>query len=80
MLEPRAATLGAADSGLFGEVVAAAFGQRRKMLRSALGGLFSRPDAALERCGIGRSARAEELEVEAFSALARALEDERAAV
>ncbi len=79
MLTPRSATLGAADPGLFGEVASAAFGQRRKMLRSALGALFACPDAALERCGIVRDARAENLEVEAFSALARVLEEERAA-
>ena len=79
MLTPRSATLGSADPKLFGEVASTAFGQRRKMLRSALGTLFFRPAAALERCGIGQDARAEELEVEAFSALARVLEEERAA-
>lgn len=75
-LAPRGATLGDADPDLFGRVVAAAFGQRRKMLRSALGDVFARPEAALERCGVDPRARAGEVGVPAFAALARALAEE----
>ena len=52
-------------------VTRAAFGQRRKMLRSSLKTLTDDPIPLLEACGIKPTARAEELEVEAFCALAR---------
>ncbi|MEO6582016.1 MAG: 16S rRNA (adenine(1518)-N(6)/adenine(1519)-N(6))-dimethyltransferase RsmA [Sphingomicrobium sp.] len=54
------------------KVTAAAFGQRRKMLRSSLSGL---PGAleALEKLGIDTTRRAETLGVEEFVGLARAL-------
>lgn len=60
---------------LFRAVVRAAFGQRRKTLRRALRGPFSRQavDAALEQAGLEPTLRAERLEVEQFDALARAL-------
>ena len=78
-LAPRDATRGRADPGLCGVVAAAAFGQRRKMLRTALGTLFARPRDALGRCGIPERARAGELDAAAYGALARALEEERSA-
>jgi 16S rRNA (adenine1518-N6/adenine1519-N6)-dimethyltransferase len=53
-------------------VTAAAFGQRRKMLRASLRGL-GHGEALLAATGIDPTARAEELPVEAFCALARAL-------
>ena len=55
-------------------LTAAAFGQRRKMLRQSLKGAV--PDAArvLEDCGIEGTKRAEELTVEDFCALARAMD------
>lgn len=53
-------------------VTAAAFGQRRKMLRSSLGALGTDSEALLERCGIAPSLRAEQLTVPQFCALARA--------
>lgn len=59
-------------------VVAAAFGQRRKMLRSALRTLPVPAGDLLEQAGIAPEARAETLDVAAFAALARAFTDLRA--
>ncbi len=55
------------------KVTAAAFGQRRKMLRSSLKSLGD-ADALLSAAEITPTARAEELSVEDFCALARALD------
>jgi len=52
-------------------VTAAAFGQRRKMLRQSLKSLGG--EALLEKAGIDPTARPEELDVTQFAALARAL-------
>jgi 16S rRNA (adenine1518-N6/adenine1519-N6)-dimethyltransferase len=52
-------------------VAAAAFGQRRKMLRGALRTLKVDTDRLLAETGIDPEARAETLPVEAFAALAR---------
>jgi 16S rRNA (adenine1518-N6/adenine1519-N6)-dimethyltransferase len=52
-------------------LTAAAFGQRRKMLRGALRGLGG--EALLERAGIAPDRRAETLDVAAFDRLARLL-------
>jgi 16S rRNA (adenine1518-N6/adenine1519-N6)-dimethyltransferase len=60
-----------ADAKVLERVVAAAFNQRRKMLRSALKGLDAGIEARLERLGIPPTARAEEIGLEAFCALAR---------
>jgi len=54
-------------------VTAAAFGQRRKMLRQSLKRLGVAPEPLLATAGIGPSQRAEALSVEEFCALARAL-------
>jgi 16S rRNA (adenine1518-N6/adenine1519-N6)-dimethyltransferase len=54
-------------------VVAAAFNQRRKMLRTALRGLAPDIEARLEAQGIPPTARAEELTLEQFCLLARSL-------
>lgn len=51
-------------------VTAAAFGQRRKMLRGSLSGLLSDPVASLGSLGIAPTARAEELAVADFVRLA----------
>jgi 16S rRNA (adenine1518-N6/adenine1519-N6)-dimethyltransferase len=56
------------------KVTAAAFGQRRKMLRSSLKGLFASPETALESLGYSGTERAEELPVETFGHLALQLE------
>jgi 16S rRNA (adenine1518-N6/adenine1519-N6)-dimethyltransferase len=55
-------------------VTQAAFGQRRKMLRQSLKSLGADPSALLAAAGIAPTARAEEIPVEGFVALARALE------
>jgi 16S rRNA (adenine1518-N6/adenine1519-N6)-dimethyltransferase len=53
-------------------VTAAAFGQRRKMLRQSLKTLTAGAEELLHRAGILPTARAEELSVAQFAALARA--------
>jgi 16S rRNA (adenine1518-N6/adenine1519-N6)-dimethyltransferase len=53
-------------------VVAAAFGQRRKMLRASLKSLGVDTDALIGVANVAPTARAEELSVEKFCALARA--------
>ena len=52
-------------------VTAAAFGQRRKMLRSSLRQLWPDPEPILERLGIAPTLRAEDLAAEDFLKLAR---------
>jgi 16S rRNA (adenine1518-N6/adenine1519-N6)-dimethyltransferase len=54
-------------------VTASAFGQRRKMLRQSLKSLGGDPGALLDAAGIPPTARAEEIDVGGFCALARAL-------
>lgn len=71
-LIPRAEPLAPADPRAMEVVVAAAFGQRRKMLRSSLRSLTGDAAALLEAAGIDGTRRAEELSVEEFCALARA--------
>ncbi|MGE5514387.1 MAG: 16S rRNA (adenine(1518)-N(6)/adenine(1519)-N(6))-dimethyltransferase RsmA [Bacteroidota bacterium] len=73
-LVPRAEPLAPARFQTMERVTAAAFGQRRKMLRSSLKSLGN-AGALIEAAGIDATARAEELPVEAFCALARALDD-----
>jgi 16S rRNA (adenine1518-N6/adenine1519-N6)-dimethyltransferase len=51
-------------------ITAAAFGQRRKMLRSSLKSVFQSPEAVLEKLGIDATRRAEELAVNDFARLA----------
>jgi 16S rRNA (adenine1518-N6/adenine1519-N6)-dimethyltransferase len=61
----------AADAAVLQRVVAMAFNQRRKMLRSSLKGLGPQVEAWLLAAGIPPTARAEEIGLEAFCALAR---------
>ncbi len=61
----------AKDEALFARVVAAAFSQRRKMLRNTLHDFFS--EAGLMALGIAPTARAEELGVGDYVRLANAL-------
>lgn len=70
-LVPRANPL-QCDPDRLERVVASAFGQRRKMLRSSLAGFT--PDVAglLDRAGIEGTRRAEEIDVAGFVALANA--------
>ncbi len=70
-LLPRDAPLAPADMATLETVTAAAFGRRRKMLRSALAGLVEDPETFLAQEGIAPTARAETLPPEAFCALAR---------
>ena len=62
-----------ADPAVLGRVTAAAFGQRRKMLRSSLRGLAPDIEDRLTTLGIPPTARAEEIPVAGFCAIARAL-------
>ena len=62
-----------ADPATLSRVVAAAFNQRRKMLRAALRGLAPDIEDRLRAAGIEPTARAEEVPIEGFCALARAL-------
>jgi len=81
-LVPRPEPVAEADAGDLERVVAAAFGQRRKMLRAALKPLASQagidPAALAAAAGVAPTARAEELDVAAFCALARAYAAARA--
>jgi 16S rRNA (adenine1518-N6/adenine1519-N6)-dimethyltransferase len=61
------------DFNVLQRVTAMAFNQRRKMLRSSLKGLGPDIEARLEAVGIPPTARAEEIGLEAFCALARAV-------
>jgi 16S rRNA (adenine1518-N6/adenine1519-N6)-dimethyltransferase len=71
-LAPRAAPL-ACDAQALQRVTAAAFGQRRKMLRQSLKTLGVDAAALLAAAGIEPTARAEEIAVEGFVKLANAL-------
>ena len=72
-LRPRPADRRLVDLGHLERVTAAAFGQRRKMLRGALGSVFDDPTAVLTRLGLSPTARAEELKVADFVRLSEAL-------
>jgi 16S rRNA (adenine1518-N6/adenine1519-N6)-dimethyltransferase len=54
-------------------VTRAAFGQRRKMLRQSLKAAVPDPARLLAAAGISETARAEEVPVSAFVAMAQAL-------
>ena len=71
-LIPRASPLPCTRTTLE-RVTAAAFGQRRKMLRQSLKSLGTDTPALLAVAGIDPTARAEDIAVEGFVALARAL-------
>ena len=62
-----------ADPDVLQKVVAKAFNQRRKMLRSALKGLAPDIEDRLLAAGIKPTDRAETIELEQFAALARAM-------
>jgi 16S rRNA (adenine1518-N6/adenine1519-N6)-dimethyltransferase len=72
-ITPRAEPLALAAKPMLERVTAAAFGQRRKMLRSSLEALGHAPESLLAHAGVPPTARAEELSVAQFCALARAL-------
>ena len=70
-LVPREPMADAVDLRALEAVTAAAFGQRRKMLRTSLRAAFAQPEAALGACGIAETARAEDLTPAQFVALSR---------
>jgi 16S rRNA (adenine1518-N6/adenine1519-N6)-dimethyltransferase len=70
-IEPLVEPAAAADLDALEKVTAAAFGQRRKMLRQSLKSLGG--EALLEKAGIDPTARPERLSVVQFAALANAL-------
>lgn len=72
-LTPRARPLAEAEWAKLERVTAAAFNQRRKMLRAALKSLWPDADARLEQAGIDPTRRAETLSIEEFCALAHLL-------
>jgi 16S rRNA (adenine1518-N6/adenine1519-N6)-dimethyltransferase len=76
-LVPRPAPL-ACERRLLERVTEAAFGQRRKMLRQSLRTLGTDPLPLLAAAGIEPTARAEDIPIEGFVAMARALEAARA--
>ena len=77
-LRPRPVGERLADLTPLERITAAAFGQRRKMLRGPLGSLFADPAAVLTKLGLSPTSRAEELSVADFVQLARILSDPRA--
>ncbi|MGC9371180.1 MAG: 16S rRNA (adenine(1518)-N(6)/adenine(1519)-N(6))-dimethyltransferase RsmA, partial [Paracoccaceae bacterium] len=62
-----------ADARVLSRVVAAAFNQRRKMLRASLKGLAPDIEDRLRSAGLEPTLRAEQVPLEGFCALARAL-------
>ncbi len=72
-LHPRAAPLAPCTIGDLERVTAAAFGQRRKMLRASLRSLGGETARLIAAAGVAPEARAEELSVEEFCALAAAM-------
>jgi len=70
---PRPAPQPPCDVSVLEKVTAAAFGQRRKMLRSALRQITPDSEALLEELGIDPTARAEELAVGEFCRIANKL-------
>ena len=70
-LEPRAAPLAPCALKDLERITAAAFQQRRKMLRQSLKGLAPDAEARIEAAGIAPTERPEDLTVEQFAALAR---------
>jgi 16S rRNA (adenine1518-N6/adenine1519-N6)-dimethyltransferase len=73
-LTPRAEPLAPCRMATLERVTAAAFGQRRKMLRQSLRGLGGDPAGLIAAARVSETARAEELDIPAFCALARALD------
>ncbi len=73
--EPLALPVADARLADLEKVTAAAFGQRRKMLRQSLKVLGVNPAPLLETAGIAATARAEQLSIAQFAAIARAYRD-----
>lgn len=73
-LEPRATPLAPAPLVALERVTAAAFGQRRKMLRQSLKSLVADAQDLILSAGLDPRLRAENLRIEEFAALARELQ------
>jgi len=71
---PRAAPEPPCSVHWLGRVTAAAFGQRRKMLRQSLRTLVADPLPLLDAAGVAPELRAEQLDVATFARLARVAE------
>jgi 16S rRNA (adenine1518-N6/adenine1519-N6)-dimethyltransferase len=74
-LVPREQPLAEADLSILEKVTAAAFGQRRKMLRASLKQITPETESLLLACNIDPTRRAETLTIEEFCALSRALKE-----
>ena len=74
-IEPLEKPLAPCSLPVLEKVTAAAFGQRRKMLRSSLKSLTPEPEKLLAAAGIEPTKRAEEISVDGFAALARGFSD-----
>ncbi len=74
-ITPRAEPVVDCDVGVLEKVTAAAFGQRRKMLRSSLKALGGDPAALITQAGLEPTMRAEEVDVAGFCRLAKAASD-----
>jgi 16S rRNA (adenine1518-N6/adenine1519-N6)-dimethyltransferase len=72
---PRARPEPSCSVRTLGRVTAAAFGQRRKMLRQSLKGLDLEPAELLQAAGIDPEQRAEQLAVSDFAQLAQVLDN-----
>ncbi|MDF2763966.1 MAG: ksgA [Rhodospirillales bacterium] len=73
-ITPRARPLCRADRACLERVTAAAFGQRRKMLRQSLKSLSPSAGRLLKLAGVPETGRAEDIDIAGFCAIARALE------
>jgi 16S rRNA (adenine1518-N6/adenine1519-N6)-dimethyltransferase len=74
-LVPKAAPAPACSVRTLGRITAAAFGQRRKMLRQSLKSLTAMPELLLSRAGIPPEERAERLTVAQFALLAQIVDE-----
>lgn len=68
---PREKPLADVEFSKLEKVVAAAFNQRRKMIKSSLKSIFENPEEILESCGIRPDLRPENLRIEEFCKLAQ---------
>ena len=73
VLKPLAEPRFPADPKALERIVAAAFGQRRKMLRQSLKQASPQAAALCEAAGVPETLRADDVSLEQFCALARAL-------
>ena len=71
-ITPRAEPVADCNLAMLEKVTAAAFGQRRKMLRSSLKALGGDPEAIIARAGLAATMRAEQVDVAGFCRLAQA--------